>query len=450
MGFDRTGATADNPNEAAKEPPPPDRRPPADRPGAEGVPSRADSRNGAAAANDFSSQTAENQSEKKPDSPEAPQETTDGEDNTTSENKPETSGPSESNEDLSTDDRTTERPSNPSQESLGATSDTTRPSDGINGPEDADRRNHERTAAHDSTTPSETDTVTASPNERSAGEGAIETPSVDSTNEPPRDSLDASKDVGDGELEPQGLTVDAAEASVRSSEAEEQSESIGGPQTDSSGQTFPTGDVSSDAMQASDGPREEGAEGEADEDLGSGPTESTERPDQRLERRDETRPEVASDAEGTAITSSQDIGDRLTVHGTPLHEYLDPVGAAAWSNDIGDVIDERSGDRIVDGESDKDSRFEKLRKKGFEKGDDALDVAGKATNRAHDLLARQPPAGHVETRSGPDVTPAPHQAIDVGDALTAAMMAGVVFNDAIRRIHGKAIRRRERDDAGNR
>jgi hypothetical protein len=113
-------------------------------------------------------------------------------------------------------------------------------------------------------------------------------------------------------------------------------------------------------------------------------------------------------------------------------------------------LNERSGDRIVAGESDKDSRFERLRKKGFEKGEDTLGTANKATNRAQDLLGRQPPAGHAETRSGPDVSAAPHQGIDGGDALAAVLMVGVLFDDAIRRVHKKATQKKELDDAGDR
>jgi hypothetical protein len=103
MGVDRTGADTDNPAEAAEEPPPPERRPPPDRPGAEGVPSRADSRNGAAAANETSPQAAEDQGEDKPDTAQARQEP-EREDNTTVENEPEASGTSESNEGPGNDD----------------------------------------------------------------------------------------------------------------------------------------------------------------------------------------------------------------------------------------------------------------------------------------------------------------------------------------------------------
>jgi hypothetical protein len=52
MAVERTIAAADNDAETVDEPPAPERRPPRDDPGTESVPSRADSRNGAAAANE--------------------------------------------------------------------------------------------------------------------------------------------------------------------------------------------------------------------------------------------------------------------------------------------------------------------------------------------------------------------------------------------------------------
>ncbi len=129
---------------------------------------------------------------------------------------------------------------------------------------------------------------------------------------------------------------------------------------------------------------------------------------------------------------------------------LDPVGADAWSNEIGDVVDDRSGDEIADAENDKDSRFERLRRRGFEKGDDALDIAEKATNRAHDLLAKHPPAGHSETPTGPVVSDAPHVGLDPGNVVTAAILAGMLAGDGIRWFHSKLKTRERIDDAGNR
>jgi hypothetical protein len=103
MGIDRTGAGTDKPAEATEEPPPPDRRPPPDRPGAEGAPSRADSRNGAAAANDTSTQATDKPGEEKPDTVQASQETSGEQDSTAAEDKPEMPGTSEVNESSSND-----------------------------------------------------------------------------------------------------------------------------------------------------------------------------------------------------------------------------------------------------------------------------------------------------------------------------------------------------------
>jgi hypothetical protein len=52
---------------------------------------------------------------------------------------------------------------------------------------------------------------------------------------------------------------------------------------------------------------------------------------------------------------------------------------------------------------------------------------------------------HAEPEA--EVEPGP---IDGGDALAAVLMVGVLFDDAIRRVHKKATQKKELDDAGDR
>ncbi|MGI5224001.1 hypothetical protein [Actinoallomurus sp. CA-142502] len=132
--------------------------------------------------------------------------------------------------------------------------------------------------------------------------------------------------------------------------------------------------------------------------------------------------------------------DALVSDDKSLRESLDPAGAEGGSNVIGDARPDptdRTGDRIAGPGSDKDSRLERLRKRGYEGGRDALESAGKATDRALDLLMRHPPSGHAETRTGPTMTEVPHHGIETGNALAAAMMASVLFGEGIRRLRGR-------------
>jgi hypothetical protein len=140
-------------------------------------------------------------------------------------------------------------------------------------------------------------------------------------------------------------------------------------------------------------------------------------------------------SDGTSLTTGRP--KELLVDGKPLREVLDPVGAAAWSNETGEAVADSCGDEIADTESDKDSRFERLRKRGFEKGDDALDAAEKGANQANDLLSKHPPAGHSETPTGPALSDAPHVGIDPGNMVTAAIVAGMLAGDGIRWFHRK-------------
>jgi hypothetical protein len=480
MGVDRTDAGADGPKEAAEEPPPPDRRPPADRPGAEGAPSRADSRDGAAAANDTSSQTTENQSEDKPDTIQAPQETTDREDSTTVENKPETPGTSESNEGLRNDDGTTERRDNsPSQEDLGGRPDTTQPPGGAGQSKDADQRNlalDGQTVPHDTAMPPETDrqAVPADAPDRTEDNGAGETSAADVNNsgsaadigenpdgaanpdesplasgadaqEPPPDSLDAPGNVvGDNEREPT-YPADGAAETAASPAAEDQPESTDKSQLDrqvapisaaGSGADAHKGreqaHVDSDRIEDRSGETLEGEEAAANTDDASrsgaerfaGRSESLD--DADLGAADQRSAEVAG-------TSKEEQQGSEVEPITPQPDSTSERTEATWATGGLDIAgDLPTGEELVKMESDKQSRAERARRKIYESGDEVLDDVGKVVNRI-DQIFKRPPTGHPETRTGPEVVPAPHDGINVTDATTALIAAGVVVGEIFRR-----------------
>jgi hypothetical protein len=355
MGADRvndgTDANAETVEEQPDRPPPP----PPDKPGTDGYPSRADSRNGAAAANDTSTHDIDQQAERKPDTVQEPQKISGGQGSTATE-KSESPRTLESDEGAS-NESAGERYDNP-QEVPGTRPDTGQPPDEFGDPKDAGRREEApdgRTAPHDGTTPSETE-------EQAVVEGQAET---------------ADK-----------------------------------PQPNPTDQALPAIDAKGNVDQPSDGLPEL------------------------------AEPGKASDGDTTA--PDRTLGERLTVDGKPLREHLDPVGAAAWSSDTGDQPgdpDDRKGDRIAKSEKDESSRPEKLRRKFHREGTDAVEDAGKAASHVKDILSR-PPAGHMETRTGPTATPAPHDGASVTDTFTALVAAGIMVGEASRVVHKKIIQKK--------
>jgi hypothetical protein len=146
-----------------------------------------------------------------------------------------------------------------------------------------------------------------------------------------------------------------------------------------------------------------------------------------------------------AAAERQLSGERLMVGGKPLREHLDPVGAAAWSNDVGDQPPDptdRAGDKTVNPETDEQPRAEKLRSKFHREGTDAVETAGKAAGKVKDILSHSP-TGHLETRTGPTATSAPLEGISVGDTATALIAGGVMVAEFGRLIHEKFFQEKE-------
>ncbi|GLY87734.1 hypothetical protein Airi02_056630 [Actinoallomurus iriomotensis] len=171
-------------------------------------------------------------------------------------------------------------------------------------------------------------------------------------------------------------------------------------------------------------------------------------PGQPPDRRDAVRKTGQGIVKAKDLGGEQELSERFTVAGKPLREYLDPVGAAAWSNEVGNESpdpSDRAGDRIANPENEKQSRVEKLRRKFHREGTDAAETAGKAASRVKDVLSRSP-VGHGEVRTGPSLSPAPHDGISVGDAATALIATGVVFGEFGRLIHEKLAERKRSND----
>jgi hypothetical protein len=146
---------------------------------------------------------------------------------------------------------------------------------------------------------------------------------------------------------------------------------------------------------------------------------------------------------GMDTAEARSLGDRLTVDGRPLREYLDPAGAAAWSNASVEQNPEPAGDRVVNEETDRRSRFDRVRKKGYESSDEVIEHVDKGANSLKDILTRHPPTGHAEARTGPTAAAGTHDGISAGDAGTAVLMTGLLVGEGIRQLHGRLPRKKE-------
>lgn len=138
-----------------------------------------------------------------------------------------------------------------------------------------------------------------------------------------------------------------------------------------------------------------------------------------------------------------DRNTRLTVDGKPIHEYLDPVGAGARSNTIGDrPPDKHTGDHIAEADSDDKPHRDQLRKKLY-KAAGSERKAMKESGHLWDALDR--PTGHPVVGPRPVMDRTPQTGIPAGDAFVGFAVAGAMIGEAIR-MAGK--HRRER--MGNR
>jgi hypothetical protein len=493
MGIDRAGDVPDANVETVEEKPDRPPPPPPDRPGTDGYPSRADSRAGAAAANETSPQATDKTQAQKPETPPPSRETSGEQASTVAENKPGTSAPSELNQgELSSKDDgiASER-----QDSGHTQADTA-------GRSEAEQASGEAADIGDSggkeqapdgwTTSQDSSTVemgkTSTPTdagERGRNEGIRETPSAENgepvsadtssghgitvvTDRPspgpeenvpvsqaPRDRFDVRREDDAGAAR-EGIRPgsDAPEATTPTGSAEDQP-TIDKPQSDPPDVARPMDDASLGKKPNADKGStslEEKAEVGAAEETGATLAESTATPGQRLERHDAAVEGEDGSVRSTVAVREQDLGERLMVDGKPLRQRLDPVGAAAWSNEVGDEQPDptdRTGNRIAKTENDERPRAEKLRSKFHREGTDAVETAGKAASRVKDVLSH-PPTGHSETRTGPSLIAAPQDGISVGDTATALIAAGVMFGEFGRLIHGKLVSRKGNNDGRHR
>jgi hypothetical protein len=357
MGIDRTNDGADENVESATAA---DRGspPPRDRPGADAYPSRADSRDGAAAAND--TQNNGGRSEEEPGAGDASQEGAERNDSVATGNDYEASDESNATESVRVEET-----------GFGEQYD-----DGPAMPNTA-------------TVTSKTDDplVPKSASDR-AGEEAIETTPV----------IEIGEQAGPAEDRNESAAHRAVEDSTAADGAEE---------TDRGSQF-----------------RSAEADTGGDDDA---PTESQ------------------------GVVEKPKLSERILVEGKSLHEHLDPVGAAAWSKEIGDKVPDptdRLGNRIADTSNDKQSRRERMRKEGWRASEDTIDFTQKRLTDNQAIFS--PPTGHAAARSSPELTALAHEGVSIVDTATALMAAGIVLGELYHQGHKRLSRGKAHDDGSDR
>src|ERR1017187_5772482 len=102
-----------------------------------------------------------------------------------------------------------------------------------------------------------------------------------------------------------------------------------------------------------------------------------------------------------------------------------------------------TGDELRDMDSEKLSRFEKLRKKGYEDADDVHDAVDKAADSLQGILARPKPTGHWEGTARPGIEMPQHDAGTAGDLVTGTIVAGVLAGEGIRWLRGRLTREKD-------
>jgi hypothetical protein len=433
MGIDRISDDPDANAETVEEKP--DRRPPPppDKPGTDGYPSRADSRLGAAAASETSTQTTDRTQEWKPEPPSPPREESREQVSTATEDKLEASATSEVSEGESSEDR------NRKDERSAPLNAADHRQDGSTGASSS-VENAEPTSAGSSPGPSSTGIVDGAQRRPEDAVPESENPKA------PGESVDAQRDGAAEECEDAEPAADASGAAALRGDHRQV---VDERQPDSSDEALPAADVSPVGDHDSSGLEEEA--GKAAKEPGTTLAERTETPGQRLERPDdETAPGDDGKVEGTDPAGTRPLGERLMVDGKPIRDHIDPLGAVDVDTDLvtkpwTDPTDglPPTGKELADMESDKLSRFERLRREGYRKIDDGLDVTEKGFDLGVGAFARPPT--HAETRTAqPEFVDAPHQGVTAGEAATGLLAAGIMIGELLRWGHGKLTEEKER------
>jgi hypothetical protein len=442
-GTDDGVETVDKQQAAEAPPPPPD------RPGAEGAPSRADSRAAAAAPVDNNPQeprdkeqaaTAEDnptsdspadcdvQDEQNPaDVPDADRQETqegrtpveDGASTTGAEDSPDQQfGPEETPR---VDDAILDEELKPAKDPAEAAdqrvADQEKDTDAGEQPADVPVETAEDQRAQDHRPQSDQPETEETPPPADARADATDTEQADNTAD--AESTDQAPDAGQT-AEPPGESRDVSPAAEINDNPPE------------------TADPSERSDNAADTTEGEETTGDADAAFADGsetPAHRPEEPDDDAELAPQGSIEVEDSTEG-----NRRPGDRNTDQDQAADQHPAPAG----TEDVEEPPDLPTGEELLEMEGDDESKADKLRRKAYERTDDLFDIAGKVTQRLDDIFHRPPTDSHAVVKTDHPVIEAPHQGINTGEAATALLATGIVVAELYRWGHNK-FRRNERN-----
>jgi hypothetical protein len=287
-------------------------------------------------------------------------------------------------------------------------------------------------------------TSAQTPDAWQAPESAAEAPDDSTDAAVPPDSAEKHADDASGIPEPPETAED------RTQIADEP------PQRDRLDGASPSGEVVSDdttetgePAERADDPGQPAETDEAAPDNEVAPVGDTDTPDQEATA-DDARPDEEHDTQA-ADAALQELLFRHSTEASEdrelLFEYSE--GETPVSGFLERTADRPTGEELVKMESDKKSRFERARKRGYERSEDVIDAVDKGADTVQKVLARPSPTGHPETVTHPEITPAPHEGISAGNAATAILVLGLMFGEGIRWSHGRMKQRERYSNAGN-
>lgn len=173
----------------------------------------------------------------------------------------------------------------------------------------------------------------------------------------------------------------------------------------------------------------------AAEDPAFAPPGTRRRPDeQSTEQRPGTAehrpgPEARTDAIDTALDRAGLPAPRERAREEP--GTRDRAENIRFSDAMTDIELTAKGDKVVNRAPDKESRFERIRKTGYEVSGDVKNIVTDGGDAAEDLLSQRPPSGHAEVRAPHPVMEVPHHAT-TGDSVIVAAAFMAVMGEGIR------------------
>jgi hypothetical protein len=117
---------------------------------------------------------------------------------------------------------------------------------------------------------------------------------------------------------------------------------------------------------------------------------------------------------------------------------------ADWSEGVDSFDDLPPGEELLEGDDGSRSKVDRLRRFGYKNADGVLDKTQQGINKANELFDRPPTGSHSVVKTDQPVVVAPHHGINVGEATTAVLAAGLAMAELTRRAHDRIKARGEK------